>query len=77
MSSSDPIAISNHDHEKAYAILNKLLVALRSDRKDSVSVAEKLQLIVKEWSKHANISPPIEEPVLRSGVAGETVRMVS
>ena len=71
---SEPVATSIHDHEKAYAILNELLVALRADRKDSVSVAEKLQLIVKEWAKHANLSPSIEEPVLRSGVNGKTVR---
>ena len=35
------VAIIEHDHEKAYAVLNQLLTSLRSDRVDSVSVCPK------------------------------------
>ena len=60
------------DHRTAYTKLNEMLVALRPDRKDSVTVQEKFQLIVKEWAADAGICCP--EPVLSSGVAGEVVR---
>jgi hypothetical protein len=61
-----------HGKEKTYALLNDVLVALRSDRTDSVSVAERLGLIVKEWSKHTG--ERVDEPRLSNGVNGETAR---
>lgn len=71
---AEPIATNTHDHEKAYAILNEMLIALRLNLADSVSMAEELQLIVKEWSKHTCTGVTLNEPSSRSCVDGETVR---